>query len=78
MTHYTVNEKEKLIAFGLRLRNLRLNQNISQEELAELTALHRTYIGSVERGERNISFLNILKIADAFNVAPSLLIQDDN
>jgi transcriptional regulator with XRE-family HTH domain len=54
--------------FGLRLRELRLRAGISQEELALRADLHRTYVGSVERGERNISLANIHALADALDV----------
>ena len=59
MTKYTPNETELLIAFGLRLKKQRLEKQLSQEELASLTELHRTYVGSAERGERNVSILNL-------------------
>lgn len=77
MNYYKIREKELLIAFGLRLRKYRLAQNYSQESLAELSGLHRTYIGSAERGERNVSLLNIFKIADALNIEPSKLLNDE-
>ena len=54
--------------FGLRVRELRARSGISQELLAERAGLDRTYISSVERGERNISIVNIEKIAHALNV----------
>lgn len=56
------------IQFGERLRALRLKQEISQEKLAEAADLHRTYVSSVERGERNISLENIARLAEALNV----------
>ena len=55
--------------FGCRVRDLRIAQGISQEELAQKSGLHRTYIGGVERGERNISLVNIEKIAKALDLS---------
>ena len=60
-----------LVQFGKRLRITRQRKGISQERLAELAGLHRTYVSSVERGERNISLLNIEKLATALGVAMS-------
>jgi transcriptional regulator with XRE-family HTH domain len=54
--------------FGERVRELRKQQGLSQEALALACDLDRTYIGGVERGERNISLLNIYKIAEALRV----------
>ena len=54
--------------FGSRVRDLRIAQGISQEVLAQKSGLHRTYIGGIERGERNISLVNIEKIAKALNL----------
>lgn len=56
------------IKFGLRLRELRKARNISQEELMAATGIHRTYLSEVERGIRNISIVNVEKIARALNV----------
>lgn len=56
--------------FGKKLRQLRMAQGFSQEGLSLAAKLDRTYIGSVERGERNISLVNICKIASALGVSP--------
>lgn len=67
-------EKEILLQFGRRIRQLRKNDNLSQEQLAEITGLHRNYIGMVERGERNPSLLNINILAQAFQLSLSQLL----
>lgn len=61
--------------FGERLRTLRKERQLSQEDFAELTQLHRTYIGGIERGERNVSLLNIVQIARALEITPSQLLE---
>jgi transcriptional regulator with XRE-family HTH domain len=63
------------MVFGRRLRELRLRRHLSQEKLAELADLHRNYVGGVERGERNVSLINIVKLAHALSVRPSKLIE---
>ncbi|MBN1813952.1 MAG: helix-turn-helix transcriptional regulator [Anaerolineae bacterium] len=60
---------------GENIRHYRNAIGISQEELGFRTELHRTYIGSVERGERNIGILNLVKIATALHVSPVALIE---
>ncbi|WP_103124001.1 helix-turn-helix domain-containing protein [Nostoc cycadae] len=64
------NEKDIRKKFGERLRYLRNIYKLSQEDLAHLCDLDRSYIGGVERGERNVSLLNIKKIADALSISP--------
>lgn len=65
--------KTELRQLGDALRRQRKLLKISQEDFAELCDLHRTYIGQVERGEKNISFVNILRIAKAIGIKPSQL-----
>ena len=60
-------------AFGTRIRELRKAQGLSQEALAERAELHPTYIGGVERGERNLSFDSIVKIAHALGLSLNAL-----
>ncbi|MBI3653742.1 MAG: helix-turn-helix transcriptional regulator [Acidobacteria bacterium] len=54
--------------FAQNIKRLRLAQGVSQEALADLAGLHRTYIGAVERGERNITLVNANRIAEALGV----------
>lgn len=61
-------EQQLRSRFGQRVRALRQQKKLSQEELALACQLDRTYIGGVERGERNLSLINIHKIADALEV----------
>ena len=62
------SDKEILVAFGAKVRELRIAKGVSQEDLAYRAGLHRTYIGMIERAEKNITLLNIKKIADALEV----------
>jgi transcriptional regulator with XRE-family HTH domain len=64
------------VRFGRRLREVRTRVGISQEKLAELAGLHRTYVSSVERGERNISLVNIANLANALGVPMAALMPD--
>lgn len=63
--------------FGLRVRYFRKRLGISQDDLAVRANLHRTYVGAVERGERNISLLNILRLADALNITTKDLFNEN-
>lgn len=61
--------------FGKAVRRYRLRLEFSQEELADRAGLDRSYIGQVERGETNISLLNLVRIADALQVGPERLVK---
>jgi transcriptional regulator with XRE-family HTH domain len=61
--------------FGRRVRQLRLERKLSQEDLAELADLHRNYVSQIEGGRRNVSLLNILKLAQGLGVKPTKLIE---
>jgi transcriptional regulator with XRE-family HTH domain len=63
-----------LKTFASNIKALRKQKGWSQEELARRAELHRTYIGSIERNERNVSLLNVERIANAFGVKPRELI----
>jgi len=64
------------IRFGKKVREERLKRNLSQEALAEKAGVHRTYIGMIERAEKNITLENIEKIADALKIKISQLFID--
>ena len=66
---------EILDKFGKRVRDERLQRGLSQEELAEKAELHRTYIGMIERGEKNITLINIEKIAKALVITVDELLK---
>jgi transcriptional regulator with XRE-family HTH domain len=64
-----ISKKEILIKFGDRVREIRKERGLSQEELSFKADLHRTYIGMIERAEKNITLVNIEKIANALEVS---------
>jgi transcriptional regulator with XRE-family HTH domain len=71
-----VTENSQLQKLGEHIRTIRKAQGLSQEQLAEeLSGLHRNYIGGVERGERNLALLNIIRIAHALGMSPSELLK---
>lgn len=71
--HGVTKPSNPLLVFGQVIRTERLKQGLSQDELADRAGLDRSYIGGVERGERNVSLLNILKLADALKLPPATL-----
>lgn len=62
------DEKEILSKFGAKLKELRVKKKMSQEELGFITNLDRTYVSGIERGKRNISLINIEKLAKGLNI----------
>ena len=70
-----VRKPDPRVLFGRRVRELRTDRGFSQEQLAELSNLHRNYIGGVERGERNIGLINIVELAHALRVKPAVLME---
>lgn len=75
-TSHNRNKTPVRKAFGLKVRMLRFEIGITQEELAEKSALHPTYVGSVERGERNISLENIVALSRALSCSPKDLMPE--
>lgn len=70
------DESLALAQFGKRVARLRAKREMSQERLAELAGLHRTYIGTIERGEPNLALLRVIALADALGVDPGELVRD--
>jgi DNA-binding XRE family transcriptional regulator len=68
------NPNDPRLLFGRRVLKLRLELGWSQERLAELSGLHRNYVGGAERGERNVGLLNVVKLAHALHVRPMNLL----
>jgi len=67
-------KKDILVKFGNKVREERLKQGLSQETFAEKAGVHRTYIGMIERAEKNITLTNIEKIALALSLTPKDLL----
>lgn len=68
------DERRFLEQVGFRVRERRTAMNLTQARLAEACGLHRTFIGSVERGERNVAILSLRKIATALRITPAELL----
>lgn len=66
----------ELVALGGRLSELRKKAGMTQEALAHAAGLHWTYVGQIERGERNLTYKNVLKLARGLGIEPSELMQD--
>lgn len=65
---FIMKKEPILLAFGQKIHDFRKERNLSQEQLAELAGLHRTYIGMIERAEKNITLCNIEKISKALKI----------
>ncbi len=71
-----MNSKDPtLIQFGSKVRLARKELSMSQEQLASIANMHRTYIGMIERGEKNITLTNILKLSQALSISASTLLE---
>ena len=70
-------KKRILVKFGEKVRHERLKQGLSQEDLADKAGVHRTYIGMIERAEKNITLLNIEKISMALNVPVNKFLKEE-
>src|SRR5579884_3768433 len=68
---------KRCMTFGRTVRRYRRDKGLTQEELADQTGIHRTYIGGIERGERNPTLLMIHRIADALGVSPARLLEEE-
>lgn len=66
-------EDQILIAFGAHFKKFRIAKGLSQEQLALKADLDRTYISGIERGKRNVSLLNIVRLAEALDQSPKQL-----
>src|SRR6266851_2831024 len=67
-------QQDILVALGQRVRELRKRKGFSQEGFADATGVHRTWMGAVERGERNLSFHNLVLISKALGITLSQLL----
>ena len=71
-----VSSADPLVAFGRRLRTLRLERGLSQEQLADLAQLDRTYVSGCETGRRNATIRTICRLSGALQVDPAALVSD--
>ncbi|MBT3447614.1 MAG: helix-turn-helix transcriptional regulator [Candidatus Thioglobus sp.] len=69
------SEHQELIDFGNAVRSIRSDKGISQESLAELAGIDRSYMGGIERGEHNVALINIKRISDALEISVSAVMK---
>jgi transcriptional regulator with XRE-family HTH domain len=67
----------RLVAFGERVRKIRKEKGLSQEALADLAGIERSYMGHIERGDQNITLIKIFQIAEALEMSPGYLIDNE-
>ncbi|RLT19179.1 MAG: XRE family transcriptional regulator [Planctomycetota bacterium] len=70
----TEKKSKECVAFGESVRELRLERGLSQDDFAAAAGIHRTYVGGVERGERNPTLTSIARIASALKISPAELL----
>ncbi len=70
-----ITEKNLLIIFGQKIKVLRNDRSMSQEDLADSANVHRTYIGMIERGEKNITLITLSRLAVALNIDISEIVK---
>lgn len=63
-----MTKDERIVAFGKRVRDVRKKKGISQEKLAELSNIDRSYMGNIERGEKNVTLIKVYEICDALDI----------
>lgn len=73
-----MSDRNVLLEFGTRVREIRASRGLSQEQLASRAGIDRTYLGGVERGERNAGIKNVWRIADALGVSAAALFQKES
>jgi transcriptional regulator with XRE-family HTH domain len=71
-----LSEKDLLVKLGLKIKELREDAGLTQEELAFISNLHRTYIGMIERAEKNITVATLFKISNALGVSIKEIMRD--
>ena len=64
----SMTKDERIVAFGKRVRDVRKKKGISQEKLAELSNIDRSYMGNIERGEKNVTLIKVYEICDALDI----------
>jgi transcriptional regulator with XRE-family HTH domain len=69
------SKRPELVPIGSAVRELRVQAGLSQEQLAGAAGLHPTYVGGVERGERNLSMLTLRRLSDGLGLRPSELLE---